>query len=256
MSASQDITFCELKYFLRYPHCSHWSCSSSFEAHKSFALLETNRFDMFLKETISRISARPHGWLSTEENLLWSSVWERAGSRRACVGVNAPSPALVLESVSVMQRGVGGRQHTDRNTSISGEPQLSSTETWTGGPARVLTVYVKAQRPLSSLPRLIISPLTTAHLPRACKTRRTPGLELVIRIVLTSFDSVRIPKLDLHIGWTGRTGYNDSFLDFIICTAFGLSSGCTNWLWQHIMLPEINNKVRHFVSRLVGGGGK
>lgn len=49
--------------------------------------------------------------------------------RRACVGVNPLCTASVSESASVTQRGVGGRQQTDKNKSISGQPQLSAAET-------------------------------------------------------------------------------------------------------------------------------
>lgn len=57
--------------------------------------------------------------------------------------------ASVLESASVTQHGVGGRQQTDKKTnkSISGQPQLSAAETWTGGSSGVLAERVTAQRP-------------------------------------------------------------------------------------------------------------
>lgn len=76
------------------------------------------------------------------------------------------------------ERRVGGR---GKNKSISGKTQLSAAETWTGGPAGVLAVRVKAQRPPNSLPRPLISPLTTAHLHRARKTGSTAASDPITR---------------------------------------------------------------------------
>lgn len=59
--------------------------------------------------------------------------------------------ASVLESASVTPHGVGGRQQTDKKTnkSISGQPQLSAAETWTGGSSGVLAEGVTAQQLVS-----------------------------------------------------------------------------------------------------------
>lgn len=59
--------------------------------------------------------------------------------------------ASVLESPSVTPHGVGGRQQTDKKTnkSISGQPQLSAAETWTGGSSGVLAERVTAQQLVS-----------------------------------------------------------------------------------------------------------
>ena len=52
----------------------------------------------------------------------------------------------MLERASVTRQGVGGRQQTDRNKSISGKPQLSAAETRTGGSLRVLAVNAPRRR--------------------------------------------------------------------------------------------------------------
>lgn len=110
---------------------------------------------------------------------------------------------------------------------------------------------------LNSLPLSLISSLTTAHLRRARKTRSTAGFRSVELISHRDFthqcrfgplhEVVVVGSVSWFWGWTDRVGYNDSFLDCIIFPlCLDLSSSCKDWHWQPSMLPEINNKVRHF----------
>lgn len=74
-------------------------------------------------------------------------VWPRHACVRACVGGNlSVAAASVLESASVSLHAVGEGQQTGKNKSISGKPQLSAAETWTGGYLGVLAAYASMRR--------------------------------------------------------------------------------------------------------------
>ena len=83
--------------------------------------------------------------------------------RRCSLYVNPLCTASVLESASVTQRGVGGRQQTDNKQIYIGKaPAVSGQKPEQVAASCLSGVRVKAHRPSPACTRSLISSLTTA----------------------------------------------------------------------------------------------
>lgn len=97
-----------------------------------------------------------------------------------------------------------------KKKSISGKPQLSAVETWTGGSSGASD----AETLINSLLCRLISSVTTAHLPRARKRWTVAALDPITHQEHTR----RLPVTPPHlVGLVGQEfGCNGSFQEFLI----------------------------------------